>query len=628
MPGICGWLSSDRLADKSRGAAQLEAMSGHLGASNKNNASEIAADAGLAFRSGSSKAALLGKDTLLVAIDGQPRWTDPFLAALASEEGHAVALSRAYAQEGFELLAGLEGEFSLAILDLQKHIALLAVDRMGRGRLYFSEPENGCLIFGSTADSVAAHPSVTSTISEQGIFDYLFLYYSPAPQTIYKEQNKLMAGQYLLFDGASSKTHFYWHMPYDVKSRASSAELAEGLRTKLRASVERIVSNEKLDRVGAFLSGGLDSSTTAGLLNEQGPAPSKCFTIGFDEPGYDEMEFAAKVASHFGVDHTPYYMTNDDLIDVIPRLVAAYDEPFGNSSAIPTYLCARVAREHGIETMIAGDGGDELFAGNERYVAYDIYERYNRLPHALRKGLVEPATTFLSSLMENSILRKGRNFLRTANTPFPDRVFMLNAFSAESIKATYGTMNAIFESDFIATVNPEHPIEGMREIHNRTSSTDPVQRLMHLDLQRTLADNDLNKVGRMCELAGVAVRYPFLDDDLVSFSATIPSAVLLENGDLRRFYKNAFQDFLPASTINKSKHGFGLPTTEWMRANEKMREMVYAAFDSFTSRGILKKSFCTEIVENLMENKSRYLADSAWDILILELWLQKRGFKA
>ena len=628
MTGICGWLGSIEPVEQARSEAWLKTMAERLGAPDLKWSSHAAEAGGAAVRSRSADAAVARHGALVVAIDGRPRWTDEAMAALAAGRGHTFALAQAYEREGAELLHGLGGDFSLSVIDLERRRALLAIDRIGRGRMYYACPASACLVFGSTADSVAAHPNVSSTLSEQGIYEYLFFYYSPAPQTIYREQKKLMAGQYLVFDDSGVRTDFYWRMPYSESADAPAGELAGELRRQVSAAVGRAVANENLDRVGAFLSGGLDSSTMTGHLNEQRPAPASCFTIGFDEPGYDEMAFAANAARHFGARHVPYYMTNEDLLDSIPRIAAAYDEPFGNSSAVPTYICARLARQHGIDVMIAGDGGDELFAGNERYVAYDIYERYNRLPCVLRKGLVAPAVRALSAVLDHAILRKGRNFLRYADTPIPDRVVMFNAFGRASIESAYGTLDAVFEPDFVAAISTERPIEGLREIHQRTSSSGLVHRMMHVDLQRTLADNDLRKVGLMCELAGVEVRYPFLDDEVVTFSAGLPTRLLLKGGRLRGFYKEAYAGFLPRETIEKSKHGFGLPTVEWMRATKATRDMVRDAVDGFSRRRIIRKSFCDEIVRNLMEDGSTYLANSTWDILLLELWMQQRGFRA
>jgi len=621
VTGLCGWIDCGAALEPGAAEAALTAMAARLGPADMASSGQVAPTAAVAFRSRRHGMGAACFGDLLVAIDGRPRWRDPALAAKAAVKGHTAALAEAYGRDGDALLDGLFGDFSLAVIDGARRRALLAIDRMGIGRLYHAAPRGGGLAFGATADAVAAHPEVAATLSEQGIYEYLFFFFSPAPQTIYREQTKLRAGERLVYEGGAARTETYWRMPYSDAGDADEDRLAEALRTKMKTAVGRALDDGERARIGAFLSGGLDSSTVSGLLNEAAPEPVRCFTIGFDQPGYDEMEYAALTARHFGIDHHPYYMTIEDLLDAIPRIAAAYDEPFGNSSAVPTYICARQARAAGVEIMIAGDGGDELFAGNERYVAYDIYERYNRLPYALRKRLVEPAVRILSGIADNVVLRKGRNFLRTANTPMPDRAVAFVPFFTTPPET-------VFEPDFLAAIDPGGPIEGLREIFERTPSDGLVHRMMHIDLQRTLADNDLLKVGRMCEIAGVEVRYPFLDDELVAFSAGVPSRVLLAGGELRRFYKNAYADFLAPETINKTKQGFGLPTIEWMRGSPAMRDMVRDGIESFARRGFMRAAFCDHMIRNLLEGGSPYLSSSAWDVLLLELWLRERGFSA
>jgi len=621
MTGICGWIDSGGATDPGGGEALLRAMAVRLGPAGMASSGEATARMALAFRSGRAGAGAHRAGDLLVAIDGRPRWRAADLAALAAAQGHPAALAEAYRRAGDGLLDGLFGDFSLAVLDGARNRALLAIDRMGNGRLYHARPDGGGLVFGSTADAVAAYPGLTSTLSEQTLYEYLFFETCPAPRTVYREQAKLCAGERLVYEAGAPRTTAYWQMPYSDSGDAAAGALAETLRRKTKAAVTNSLDDGEQDRVGAFLSGGLDSSTVCGLLNEALPAPLNAFSIGFDQPGYDEMEFAAITARHFGLAHHPYYMTIADLLEAIPRIAAAYDEPFGNSSAVPVYICARQARAAGLDLLIAGDGGDELFAGNKRYVAYNIYERYNLLPRLLRKGLVEPAVRVLSRIADNAVLRKGRNFLRNANIPMPER-------TVAHLPLYRTPLETIFEKDFLAQIDPRGPVDGLREIFERTSTPDLVQRMMHIDLQRTLADNDLAKVGRMCEAAGVEVRYPFLDDDLVAFSAGIPSRRLLAGGDLRGFYKSAYRDFLAPETIGKPKQGFGLPTIEWMRDPPEMRELVGDVMESFARRRYIRADFCRHMFRNLMEDGSPYLSENVWPVLLLELWLRERGIHA
>ncbi len=621
MTGLCGWALAGRPLPAPEARAALGGMSRPLDRAGGEATSLFSGNSACFVRSWRSVRRAVETEGLLAAIDGAPLWTDVRLAKIARESGHPAALVEAYRLFGDGFLSSLKGSFSVAVVDHGRRRLLLAVDRMGIGRLYHARTADGGLAFGTSADAVAAHPGVAATLSEQGIFDYLFFYMSPAPSTIYREQSKLLAGEMLIADADGVRTERYWRMPYREIASGTEAALEERLRTLLGESVARCVANEPPDRIGAFLSGGLDSSTMTGLLCRESGAGVRAFTIGFDSEGFDEMPYAAAAAQHFGADHVAYYIRSDDLMDAVPRLADGYDEPFGNSSAVPTWCCAREARARGVDVMIAGDGGDELFAGNDRYRHFGIFERYNALPAILRNGLVGPAVSALSGMGVTRLAARAQNFLRLAAMPMPDRTFAHHVLVATPLQD-------IFESDFLSAIDPDAPVAGIRALYQDCESSSMVQRMMAVDLQRTLADNDLLKVGRASEMAGIEVRYPFLDDDLVEFSAGIPGSLLMQGGELRGFYKHCFRDFLPPGTLTKQKHGFGLPTVEWMRLDPRMNDIVMDAMSGFGKRGYVRKAFIELVAKNLAPDGSPYISNSAWDIMMLELWLQSRGFAA
>ena len=384
-------------------------------------------------------------------------------------------------------------------------------------------------------------------------------------------------------------------MPYREQIDRSRKEVEAELRELLGGAVETALAQAEGGQVDAFLSGGLDSSTMAGLIERAAPGKATCFTIGFDADGFDEMPYAELAADHFNCRHHPHYLTHDDLMDAIGRIVEAYDEPYGNSSAVPTYVCARVAREHGIDTMIAGDGGDELFAGNERYVANRIFDYYARLPKIVRRGLVEATVSLLSQNIESDFFRRARNFVQFANIAKAERPFARNLYGE-------AVANGVFDPDFLKNVDLAGPMGEIRSIIERAESSSDVQRMMHTDLQRTLSDNDLVKVRRMCESAGVNVVFPFFDDRVVEFAAGIPESMLLPGGELRGFYKSAFGDFLPRETIEKQKHGFGIPSMAGSREITALRDMLHDKIASFGNRGIFRKSYLDAMINSLIGN--------------------------
>lgn len=617
MAGLFGWYGNSVSSDPGEARRVLGQM-----CHGARFSAETHHNAAVAVTSPTDGKSMLRSEDLLVAIVGHPVWKDGDLAALASRDGHAAALAQAYRNDGLELFRRLGGYFSFSIADQKAGRVVAAIDRMGIGRLYYACPEDGGIVFGTTADGVRKYPRLSATLSPQGLYDYLFFFMSPAPGTIYAEQKKLLGAQYLVFENGSVRTQFHWRMPYREHSDRSTPELEAQLRELLGDAVDDALKQANGGQVGAFLSGGLDSSTMVGLIERSAPGKATCFTIGFDADGYDEMPYAKLAAKHFNCRHHPHYLTNDDLMDAISHIVESYDEPYGNSSAVPTYVCAKVARENGVDTMIAGDGGDELFAGNERYVSGRIFDYYARLPKFVRRGLIEPAVSILSQSFETAFFRRCRNFVQFANIDKPERPFARNLYGEAAA-------NGVFDPDFLRNVDVSGPMRDIRAIIERAESSSDVQRMMHTDLQRTLSDNDLVKVRRMCESAGVDVVFPFLDDRVVEFAAGIPEATMLPEGQLRGFYKSAFRDFLPRETIEKQKHGFGIPSMAWSREVPALRDMLHDKISRFGERGIFRKSYLDSMINSLVANREVTTTDvqlvsSAWDVMMLEMWLTSR----
>jgi asparagine synthase (glutamine-hydrolysing) len=432
MAGLFGWHGNAPSADPDEARRVLAAM-----CQDESCVAETRRDAALAVTTPLGGGSVLQNEDLLVAIAGMPVWNDSALSETAKRDGHAAALAQAYKTHGIDVCKRVGGAFTLTIIDHRSGRVVAAVDRMGIGRLYYGCPQDGGIVFGTTADGVREYPKLSATMSAQGLYDYLFFFMSPAPGTIYTEQKKLLGAQYLVFEKGTVRTDFYWRMPYREHTNQSAREVEAQLRELLGDAVESAMKQAGGGQIGAFLSGGLDSSTMAGLVERTAPGKATCFTIGFDADGFDEMPYAKLAAEHFNCRHQPHYLTNDDLMDAIGRIVKAYDEPYGNSSAVPTYVCARVAREHGVDTMIAGDGGDELFAGNERYVANRIFDYYTRLPKIVRHGLIEPTVSLLSHSFETDFFRRARNFVQFANIAKAERPFARNLYGETAANGVF-----------------------------------------------------------------------------------------------------------------------------------------------------------------------------------------------
>lgn len=546
-----------------------------------------------------------------VAVLGRPRWGDAATAAMARERGDAAAAIAHYRTHGERMLETLFGSFALVVIDFAAGQALLAVDRTGVERLCFAHV-GPLLVFSTSARAVARHPAVAAQTNRQALYDYLYCHMVPSPGTVFDGVGKLLPAQALVAGARDATRRFYWAMRFEPAANTSAQAQRENFQHLLRQSVRRQI-DERM--TGAFLSGGTDSSTVSGLLGEISGRPAPTFSIGFDAEGFDELDYARITARHFGAEAHEFYVTPEHVADAVPMIAAAYDEPFGNASAVPAYFCARLAREHGIEVMLAGDGGDEFFGGNVRYAKQGVFEHYQALTPGLRR-LIEPIVLNFplgASLMP---VRKAQSYVRQASIPLPDRLEAYNFLHRDPL-------DEIFEAEFLAAVNPDRPLELMREAYARAASDNSVDRMMHLDHKFTLADNDLRKVGRVCELAGVDVRYPFLDEDLVEFSGTLSAAQKVSGTRLRVFFKEALRDFLPGETITKSKHGFGLPFGLWLTADERLRHQATDALQRFGERGVMRPDYLQRLWREHSTGHASYYGVMIWVLVQLELWLQQ-----
>jgi asparagine synthase (glutamine-hydrolysing) len=503
-------------------------------------------------------------------------------------------------------IAAFGGAFVLLMSDERDGAFMLANDRLGICPVYYVAG-NDRLCFASDADALAGCHDFHREFDPQAIYDYVFFHCIPSPRTIYRGMRKLEPASVLSGNGGNVDVRTYW-MPRFASFDRAPGEQAAALVECLSAAVGARIQPAS----GAFLSGGLDSSTVAGLLAGH-EAEARTFTIGFDADGYDESGYARIAARHFGTVHHEYFVTPKDVCESLPGIASSYGEPFGNSSVIPTFHCARFAREHGIETMLAGDGGDELFAGNTRYVDQNVFERYFKVPAVLREFL-ELGYRLLPVLSRLPVAGKGARYIEQAKMGLPDRLQsynFLNRFDPHNV----------FESDWLSAIDRQSPWKAWRARYQAPLEADALQRMLYLDWKFTLADNDLVKVSRMCDLAGVEVCYPMLDTAVLELSTAISSATLLAGGRLRGFYKSAFDSFLPGEIITKKKHGFGLPFGVWMRNDLGLQALVADAFAGMRKRAIFAPRFLDDALRLFREDAAGYYGELVWIVTMLEMWL-------
>ncbi|MGB5832763.1 MAG: asparagine synthase-related protein, partial [Thiohalocapsa sp.] len=496
------------------------------------------------------------------------------------------------------------------LLDRRRGRFMLAIDRAGARPLYVHE-SGGAVFFASRLEMLKRIPGFDAELDDQAVFDYLYFHIIPSPQAIYRGVSKMLPAQVRVWEDAEASRRFYWSMPYGENNRASFEDLRQGFRALLPQVVGDAGATS--NRVGCFLSGGTDSSSLAGTWREIRGEAVPTYSIGFDAIGFDEMQYARIAARHFATESREYYVTAADVVDSVPRIAAYCDEPFGNASIIPAYHCARFAAWDGIDTMLAGDGGDEIFGGNERYGNQWLFELYGRVPEPGR-ALLESVVR-LPGLGVIGPVRKARSYIEQANLPLPDRLQTYNFLHRT-------TLDTIFEPAFLARVDTDAALQNLREVYARAASESPINRMMHLDLKITLADNDLRKVNQACELAGIDVRYPLLDDRMLEFAASVPPNMQLKRTHLRWFFKRALADFLPAEIIAKRKQGFGLPVGIWMADHAPLRELTHDSVAALKRRDIVRPNYIDWIEHKHAREQASYYGVMLWVLVMLEQWLQ------
>lgn len=602
MSGICGWSG---IQDESTDV--ITVMASALGRMDRSQADSLTGTCGALATDKSGSVA--SSQNVLTAISGKPQFQDRRLDALATTEGAAHALARGYLEQGEAIFESLLGTFSAAILDGRDASAYLATDRSGICPMIYSVSEE-TLVFGSTLDAINRHPCIKAELNPQAIYNYVFFHMIPGPESIYLGQFHLLPGQYLAFKKGRAVVKSYWKMHFSEHEKAPFEVLKAEFLSVLRKSVAQAAQGAK---TGTFLSGGTDSSTLAGMLSEATGRAAPTYSIGFEAEGYDEMEYARIASSHFGTQHHEYYVTPKDVAKAIPEIASIYDQPFGNASAVPTYYCAKLAREDGIERLLGGDGGDELFGGNARYAKQKIFSIYDAIPAPLRKHFIEPLAFGLPGSKSIPPLRKLQSYIEQASVPMPGRLETYNLLER------LGPAN-IFMPEFLSQIDTGNPLLLLGQIYHGADAQTQLNRMLALDLKFTLADNDLPKVVKTCELAGVDVAFPMLADSVVAFSARLDPELKLKGTRLRYFFKEALRGFLPDEILSKSKHGFGLPFGEWLKTDKALQELALDSLSSLKSRNIFRPEFIDELIRLHAKNHSGYYGTMIWVLMMLEQW--------
>lgn len=560
----------------------------------------VSADGTLEALEGQAEAA---SGAVRAAAAGSPR-----LPGAGASEAALERLCR-FAATGVALeLAGLAGEHALAIATPEG--LWLLTDRLGTRPLYYARPQGGGIAFDTSASRLAGTAGVDANLDPQALYDYLYFHMIPGPRTIYRGVQRLLPGTCLHWTRQGERLETYWRPEY-APQPGDREERGAHFRDAVFAAVDRA---REAGPVGAFLSGGTDSSTIVGALARGGAAATRAYSIGFDVPGYDETDYARIAAGHFGVTHRAHYLTPDEVAAAVPEVAAWLDQPFGNASIVPARQCALMAAEDGVAHLLGGDGGDELYGGNARYAKQQVFELYGRLPQGLRARLGPLA----ERLPAAGPARKLRSYVAQAEVPLPDRLETYNLLERIGPATVLGP-------SLLDAVDAEAPRRLLRGAYTEAAADDVVNRLLALDLRFTLADNDLVKVRQAVAMQGLTASFPFLDEDVVSLSLALPADWKVRRDALRPFFKEALAGFLPQEILTKRKHGFGLPFGIWLAETDALNRLAVDALHRLEERGILRAGFAAELMGGELNRHPGYYGAFVWVLMMLGHWLDAHG---
>ena len=516
------------------------------------------------------------------------------------------------------------GMFAIALWDKKNRQLFLARDRVGEKPLYYGwqgEGDNAVFIFGSELKALRVHPSFQSEINRDAITLLLRHNCIPAPYSIYSGISKLMPGTILSvsLENREPEISSYWSAEDVAKSgvdtlyAGSDSDVLNELEVVLRQSVKRqMVADVPL---GAFLSGGIDSSLVVALMQQQSSQPVKTFTIGFSESGYNEAEYAKAVAKHLHTDHTELYVSPQETIDVIPKLPQLYDEPFSDSSQIPTFLVSQLAREH-VTVSLSGDAGDELFCGYNRYLLTDqLWNKLSLLPVSLRRGLANVVTT-----ISPAVWSKIFGFLSYGAVG--DKMYKAaGVLGSSSVDELYLGLISHWNSPESIVLNSKEPKTRLTGNISDLSKLNQVQKMMLLDLLTYLPDDILTKVDRAAMGVSLETRVPFLDHNVVEFAWRMPMNFKIRDGKSKWALRQILYKYVPKELIERPKMGFGVPIDSWLRGPLKdwADGLLYRTRlqnEGFFDPDPIRKKWSEHL------SGRRNWQHQLWDVLMFQAWLE------
>lgn len=530
-------------------------------------------------------------------------------------KGDTEVVVNLYEEFGTEFVLKLRGMFALGIYDKKKDRLVLARDHIGIKPLYYHISENsGGLVFGSEIKSILKYPGIKREINNTALDLFLTLEYIPAPFSIFKNINKLPAGHILIFENGKHKITKYWEIEKKFFSN-NPGELKEIFHSILKESVKmRMISDVPL---GAFLSGGIDSSAIVAVMSGLSPEKIKTFSIGFEEKSYSELKYSNIVSEKFETDHYTKNLS-PNIEELVHYLTDFLDEPLGDFSNFPTYLVSKTAREK-VTVVLSGDGGDEIFGGYEHYIAqklagiidFPLFRPFHKLisktthlfpPSKLKKGFVNRIKRFSEGL---------------ENSP-ADRHFRWMIFLSKIQKQKLYS-DDFMDREFLKNLNKRTPFEGYFEYGNIFPG---INQDLYLDLKTYLVDNILVKVDRMSMATSLEARVPLLDYKMVEFAFSLPPALKLGGTTTKHFFKHAMKGILPDDIINRRKEGFSIPIKNWLKTDLKGLMSDFLSEGKIKDAGLFNYNYVKKIMDEHLNNRQNH-AHRLWSLILFNIWREK-----
>jgi asparagine synthase (glutamine-hydrolysing) len=523
-------------------------------------------------------------------------------------------IAHAYEEYREECFIHFNGMFGIGIWDELNHRLILARDRLGKKPLYYASV-NETFLFASELKAILAYPHFPREIARLSVMKYLFYEFIPCPHTIFNDGRKLPPASYLIWENKKIEIKEYWS-PFNlegIEKNLMQTDVEDRLLELLKISVKRrLISDVPL---GVFLSGGIDSSAITALAQEEVPGKVKTFSIGFEDPSFDESKYASLVSQFLGTEHFEQRMTPKDLLDIVPNLPDILDEPMADASILPTYLLSKFTRQY-VTVGLGGDGGDELFAGYPTYLAHKVARRYE-----LFFGKLHPLIHFLGNLLPVSDKNisfdfKVKKFL--SGIGYPDSIrnsVWLGSFSFPDIEK-------VISSEILNHFDRFRLVEELSSYEKEFPIKDLTTLLQYLDLKLYLQESILVKVDRASMACSLEVRAPFLDYELVEFMMALPSALKLKGITSKYILKKAMKNLLPNEVIQRKKKGFGVPIAKWVKG--PLRELFgdLLSPDRIRQEGFLNPEYVTSLLQDHLLNKKDN-RKQLWTLLVWELWVNR-----